>query len=854
MPNQPPTCPSCGSPLPNTDARFCRSCGSPLNVAGNTAQLRALLQIDYAGRSDEVVLGARPLTIGRAPDNDIVLAAPFVSAHHARIEPVDHGHLLRDIGSTNGILAGGRRIGELTLQHGSVLRIGDPSTAAFVTLTYRNPALSAAGDAAAARLAFPLDPQDPQITIGRGPCDIMLDDPQVSRFHAQIDRDAHGQLLLRDAGSTNGTFVNGSRLSSPLPLQPGMVIQIGTFRLVYTGTALEQSDQRGALLLEAVNLRRSVTVGKQTITILDDVSLAIAPREFVAIVGGSGTGKSTLLKALCGIAPADSGRVMLNDDDFYANFALYRSILGYVPQDDILHRDLKVERALEFTARLRLPHDTSDAEITARVDRVLNDVEITERRSTVIDALSGGQRKRVSIAAELIADPSLFFLDEPTSGLDPGLEKKLMYTMRQLADAGRTVLMVTHATANITQCDHVIFMGPGGRVVFFGPPAEALRFFGVDSDDFAEIYTKIDGAAAADHPIVARDLADEWRRWQAANPAAARPPLLAELWQQKYRSSAIYNRYVTSRLNTPAAAPARTAPVAPRRHGGLRQLGLLTRRYIEVILQDRRNLALLLLQAPLIALLLILVARPDALIGAGEIDLIPRGEAKKVLFMLATVSVWFGIINAAREITKERPIYLRERLVNLGIGAYIISKMAVLSILLLFQTVVFLAVLAAVVSLPAGTGVLLPVWLELAITLLMTAAAGTALGLLISAASTTADRAVSLVPFALVPQILFAGLIFSLDGAAEPLSWLTVSRWSMDALGTSVDLNSLCNLANTDSDGTVPPGCTPLFLETESAYLHTPLHLISRWAALIITTLVSLALTVVVLLRRERRK
>jgi ABC transport system ATP-binding/permease protein len=853
MPNQPPTCPSCGSPLPTTDARFCRSCGSPLGSSATPASAQALLQIDYGGRSREVPLGSRILTIGRAPDNDIVLAAPFVSAHHARIEPSDHGHLLRDIGSTNGILTGGRRIGELTLQHGSVLRIGDPSTATFVTLTYRNPALLA-GRAATAPLSFALDPADPQITIGRGPCDIVLDDPQVSRFHAQIDRDTAGRLFLRDAGSTNGTFVNGSRLSGPLLLQAGMVIQIGTFRLVYTGTALEQSDQRGALLLEAVGLQRTVSVGKQTITILDDVSLAVAPREFVAIVGGSGTGKSTLLKALCGIAPADSGRVMLNDDDFYANFALYRSILGYVPQDDILHRTLTVERALDYTARLRLPRDTSDSEISARVDRVLQDVEITERRGTVIDALSGGQRKRVSIAAELIADPSLFFLDEPTSGLDPGLEKKLMYTMRQLADAGRTVLMVTHATANITQCDHVVFMGNGGRVVFFGPPADALRFFGIDSDDFAEIYTKIDGTAAANHPIVARDLADVWRQWQATHPAAQRPPSLAELWQQKYRASDIYHRYVTSRLNAPTATTPHNAVAAPRRHGGLRQLVLLTRRSIEVILQDRRNLTLLLLQAPLIALLLILVARPDALIGAREIDLIPRGEAKKVLFMLATVSVWFGIINAAREITKERPIYLRERLVNLGLGAYIASKMVVLSILLLFQTIVFLAVLAADVRLPTGTGVLFPVWLELAVTLLMTAAAGTALGLLISAVSTTADRAVSLVPFALIPQILFAGLIFSLDGAAEPLSWLTVSRWSMDALGTSVDLNSLCNLANTDSDGSIPPGCTPLFLETEAAYLHNPFHLLSRWAALLITTLVSLGLTMIVLLRRERRK
>ncbi|RMD74768.1 MAG: ATP-binding cassette domain-containing protein, partial [Chloroflexi bacterium] len=360
------------------------------------------------------------------------------------------------------------------------------------------------------------------------------------------------------------------------------------------------------------------------------------------------------------------GHVLVNGDDFYRNFAAYRTVLGYVPQDDILHRQLSVQRALEYAARLRLPVDTSDQEVATRIERVLDDVEMTPHRDKPIETLSGGQRKRVSIGAELLADPSLFFLDEPTSGLDPGLEKKMMYTLRRLADSGRIVVLVTHATANIMQCDHVIFMAGNGRMVFFGPPAEALQFFQITSGDFADIYTKIEGIAAPDHSVVRRDLKTEYDMWCALHPQADSPPTLAELWEIRYRQSSLYQRYVVARLAAAPSGPQVQNPTvkqAPQRVSALRQFGLLTRRYFDLMRQDRRNVLILLLQAPIIALLLVLVVRSDALTGTQAQDLIQRSEAKKLLFMLATVSVWFGIINAAREITKEQAIYRRERLV-----------------------------------------------------------------------------------------------------------------------------------------------------------------------------------------------
>ncbi|HEU5099807.1 MAG TPA: FHA domain-containing protein, partial [Roseiflexaceae bacterium] len=757
----------------------------PADIRQSAPPVAPALVIQDEGQVREVALGAAPLTIGRAPSNDLVLTSRFVSARHARVEPSGSTYAIVDVGSTNGILAEGKRLAPntpLALADGDVLRIGDPATGNFVTLTYRNPAAARAAQAATVAHSYPLDPNDPQITIGREGSDIVLDNPQVSRNHATIDQ-AGDKHVLRDAGSANGTFVNGQRITQHT-LAQGDVIQIGAFKLVYDGDSLDEYDQRGALRIDARNLTREVRRGGKRRLILNDVSLSIEPREFVALVGGSGTGKSTLMNALSGYVQASGGHVLINGDDYYRNFDAYRTVLGYVPQDDIIHRTLPVDRALGYAAQLRLPADTAPSEITKRIAHVLEDVEMAPHRDTLVENLSGGQRKRVSIGAELLADPSLFFLDEPTSGLDPGLEKKMMYTLRRLADSGRTVVLVTHATANISQCDHVAFMSEG-RLVYFGPPAEALQFFNVSSGDFADIYTKLEGIASPQDPdrwlIVQRDLQSEYDTWQLRNPQPpnSQPPTLAELWELRFRASPQYARYVAGRLALAPSGPVAGGTVAAGRSGApkvspLRQFGILARRYLDLIAQDRRNLLILLLQAPIIGLLLMLVANSDAIVG----DKAFASEAKKVLFMLATVAVWFGIINAAREITKESAIYRRERLANLRIGPYVLSKIVVLTLLVFIQSLILLFIVGLKVQLPA-MGVLLPAWIELFVTTFLTSLAGLAIGLAISSSSSSPDRAISVVPLALIPQILFAGVIFSLgDGLTiqRLLSWLTVSR------------------------------------------------------------------------------
>ena len=491
---------------------------------------------------------------------------------------------------------------------------------------------------------------------------------------------------------------------------------------------------------------------------LDRITLAIEPGQFVALVGGSGAGKSTLMRTLLGIEKTTNGVVYLNGDNLHENFNIYRNQIGYVPQDDIIHADLHVEEVLTYAARLRLPPDTNVRQVVAKT---LEDIEMTPYRQKLVKELSGGQRKRVSIGVELLADPKLFFLDEPTSGLDPGLDKKMMELLRKLANQGRTVILVTHATANITMCDRIVFMGRGGRLCYFGPPTVALDFFDVKTDDFADIYNELETEE-----------------------------INVQIWADKFRISPYYHQYIINHLSidNPPKRKKSTAPPKQKSVSFIQQLVLLSQRYFQLISRDVVNLSLALLTAPIgIGLLRLAVRDKDPLIGAPEATLAPL--ALRVLFVFTCAAIWVGLASSLQEIVKESAIYLRERLVNLGLFAYVGSKMLILSGLAVLQTILMVGVILIAFKHPEPN--LISWTLGASITTFLTLLSCISLGLAVSAIVTNSSQANSALPLLLLPQIIFSGVLFKMEGLASTFSWLMLSRWSVGAYGSLVNVNAM---------------------------------------------------------------
>jgi ABC-type multidrug transport system ATPase subunit len=605
-----------------------------------------------------------------------------------------------------------------------------------------------------------------KVTVGReSDSEITLRHPQVSRMHAALSQAGDG-YYLEDLGSTNGTYVDGRRLTAGerVLLQGGERVRFGGAEFLFERAGASRApvrglDNRPPVRLDVRHLVQRVPRRGRPLTLLDDVSFTVYPNEVVAIVGASGAGKSTLIKALNGMRPAVEGEVLLNGVSFYEHLDEFYGAIGYVPQDDIIHRELPVESVLRYAARLRLPAGTPDAEVHALIDEVLTELDLTHRREAIVSTLSGGERKRVNIAVELLTRPRVLLLDEPTSGLDPGLERRVVALIRRLAHEGRTVLFVTHATESIAQCDLVLFLARGGKVAFYGPPQDALEFFGVQ--EFAEAYLKVSST-------------DEDGR----------------SWPERFRRSPFYREYVEERkrdARKPGPAPLRST--GGPRLSALAQFGLLARRYVEVIRGDLRNLLILLLQAPAIAAILALIYKSNTFSTAPASTpggLPPLQSAPELLFLIVVAALWFGTTNSAREISKERTIFMRERLAGLRSWPYLFSKIAVLGALCLMQSAALLFIVGTRVDYHVGGAVVG----QLFGTLFLTSLTATLLGLTISAWASSTDQAMSMVPLAILPQVILSGMLIPLDGLG-PLRWLSSfmpGRWAYGALSALTEL------------------------------------------------------------------
>jgi ABC-type multidrug transport system ATPase subunit len=600
--------------------------------------------------------------------------------------------------------------------------------------------------------------------IGRDPdSDLVVDDLLVSRRHAELLRRADGTFEVVDLDSYNGTYVNGHRVDRVV-LQEHDVVMVGSHSYRLTSGWLEAEVDMGEIAFAASSLTVRLPSGQ---LLVDSVEFSLDARTMLGIVGPSGAGKSTLVKALAGLVVATEGDVLYDHASLYASYEALRRRIGYVPQDDIVHTELTVRRALEYAADLRFPPDVDRAERLRRVDEVMAELDLSHRGSVRIASLSGGQRKRVNVALELLTKPSLLFLDEATSGLDPHFERSLMEVCRQLADGGRTVIVVTHTMQSLRLCDRLLILARDGQMAYFGPPQLAAAYF--DRVDLADVF---------------RTLADEQET----------------SWKERFREHEYFEQYVEREATSPERDETEQAESADLRapsvgRGWWRQYTTLSARYAAVLTADRRNLALMLLQAPLLGLLMLAALPAHQLSPAppSEFRLISQGSLVLLVIVLGTT--WLGMSNAIREIAKELPIYRRERVAGLSRTAYVASKMTVLGVVTVVQAAVLVAIATSRQG-ATGDGALIGWPLgELIVVSALAGVAAMAIGLFISAVARTTDRAVTVLPIVLVLLLVLAlGAVFPQIGkrpVLNQLGYLGTTQWGFAGMASTVDLNDL---------------------------------------------------------------
>ncbi|REK91691.1 FHA domain-containing protein [Streptomyces inhibens] len=592
--------------------------------------------------------------------------------------------------------------------------------------------------------------------------ELVVSDLQVSRHHAEFRATPDGRFEIRDLGSHNGTYVNGQPVakSGTALIGPNDIIGVGhsTFRLV--GDRLEEFVDTGEVSFSARHLTVTVDGGKQ---ILKDVSFGVPEKSLIAVIGPSGSGKSTLLKALTGYRPANQGDVLYDNRNLYKQFAELRQRIGLVPQDDILHKELTVAKALKYAAKLRFPGDTAESEREARIDEVLRELKLDVHKDKKVTSLSGGQRKRVSVALELLTKPSLIFLDEPTSGLDPGMDRDVMQLLRGLADDGRTVLVVTHSVAELGICDKLLVMAPGGGVAYFGPPEEALNFFQYDT--WADVFSAFENYRDYD-------------------------------WMGRWRGSPHYQMYAA---DIDAVAPQSVTIQPPparmqKSQSWGSQLWTLMRRYVSVLASDRGFLALMVILPAVLGVVSMLIPSNFGL-GYGPMA---KGrtnrDASTIMLILAVGMCFSGAANSVRELIKERVIYERERATGLSRSAYLMSKVIVLGVVTAFQGVIIATIGFWTRNMPTeGVVVAKAPAIEMALAIIALGFTSMMFGLIISALVKTAEKTMPLLVMFAIVQVVFTGVLFQLFdtvGVAQ-FAWLMPSRWAVAAMGATADMNTL---------------------------------------------------------------
>ncbi|MDA9107319.1 FHA domain-containing protein [Flavobacteriaceae bacterium] len=656
------------------------------------------------------------LVVGSGKDSHIKLDNNRVSRNHLQIIYDENGKLnVQDLGSKNGTFLNGIRIGEnRLLKHKDKLQLAGVNDILIVVEKPNSNQITGEDYDLINKLK-----SKNRIFLGRSSdCDVILNYNTISKHHASITLSKSSNdnvYFLEDLNSTNGTFVNGRKIKGIKKINIHDKIYIGRFQLTLDGQVKNLNEE---LAITAIGIEKTYSNGYIGLKKMD---LSIPSISITAIMGPSGGGKSTLLKALNGDTPPTKGKVYLFNQELSINWQYLKTQIGYVPQDDIVHQELTVNQSLFYTAKLRL-ENISDLDIDNKINQVLTDLNIINKKNNLISNLSGGQRKRVSIAVELMTDPLILFLDEPTSPLDPSTVEDFLGILRKLSEKGTTVLMVTHKPEDLEYMDEVIFMAEGGSMVYQGDAKRYKDYFNVKTA--VSVFSQISGKSS-------------------------------KIWIDKYLNPRPLSKSISSSSFTRSSSEASM----------VKQFYWLTRRYFTIKINDKVNSWLMLLQAPIIAILICLIFKQIT---------------SAVLFMIAISAIWLGTQNAAREIVSENAIYKRERMFNLYIFPYIFSKITVLSFFSIIQSMIFMLILTihynrSSVIVDINDPVYLFFWM------VFLSISATFLGLLLSSLVKTSERAMTILPLILLPQIMLAGLISKVsNGIVEFISYFTISRWGVE--------------------------------------------------------------------------
>jgi ABC-type multidrug transport system ATPase subunit/pSer/pThr/pTyr-binding forkhead associated (FHA) protein len=658
----------------------------------------------------ETQLSADGLLIGKSTDTHIQIDEAIISRNHCRIFTQNTKIFIEDLGSTNGSVYKQNKLApnkpvEVEI-NSSIFLAKDIEIKISLKKDLQN--------TGANLIRKKLD-QKSIVIIGRdSACDIMIDDITASRKHAEITKEK-GKYYITDLSSTNGTYLNGKKITSKTVLNDDDQIIIGRTLLFLNEKPENLSDE---IAIEANGISKVFRNGN---TGMKDVSFDVQSGSMVAIMGPSGCGKSTVLKALAGYSPASSGEVKLFGLNLQKDYDYLKTAIGYVPQDDTIHQQLTVQQALFYSGKLRL-ENASDNDIQTKIELVLKRLNITHISNQLISEVSGGQRKRVCIAVELLTDPLLLFLDEPTSPLDPQTIDDFMEILKSLSKQGTTIILVTHKPEDLQFMDRVIFMAKGGTLAFDGKLSNAMHFFGADKVN--QIYKKL---SDSNH-----------------NP-----------WSNGKKKST-FNKEQNKFKDI-------------QRGSFFHQWNILSQRNFQTKINDKASSGWLLLQAPLIALLICFIL-PDI--------------TAALPFLISVCAIWFGCNNASKEIVLEQSIYLRERMYNMAIPPYVLSKFTFLAVLAALQSFMFILILKIWFSIGDPTVVneeklFLNNPASAFFWMFLVSMVASSMGLVLSAYSKNSEKVMTILPLLLIPQIIFSGAIAPFkNNLVEFLSYTVLARWA----------------------------------------------------------------------------